>query len=106
MMLSLQSLKVEGQCDKFSTIEVDGLLWLFVFVSVSLVVGYEHCGVYDEKHILCMVFKMGELCVVHCSLEEVSCLTSLKARWGGNDKKEDIEIWINRSKCFLGFVRF
>ncbi len=47
MMLSLQPLKVEGQCDKFLTIEVDGVLWLFIFVNVFLVVGYEHivCGV-------------------------------------------------------------
>ncbi len=47
-----------------------------------------------------MVFKLGELCVVHYSLEEVSCLTPLKARWGGNDKKEEIEIWIDRTKFF------
>jgi hypothetical protein len=31
---------------------------------------------------------------------------SLKARWGGSDKKEDIEILIDKIKCFLGFVRF
>jgi hypothetical protein len=31
---------------------------------------------------------------------------SLKAGWGGSDKKEDIEILIDRTKCFLGFVRF
>jgi hypothetical protein len=91
-MLSLQPLKVEGPSDKFSTIEVDGVLWLSIFVSVSLIVSYEHCGVYDQKCILCVVFKLGELCVIHCKSEEVSCLTSLKARWGGNDKKEDIEI--------------
>jgi hypothetical protein len=27
-------------------------------------------------------------------------LTPLKARWGGNDKKEEIEIWIDRTKFF------
>jgi len=32
MMLSLQLLKVKRQCDKFSVVEVDGVLWLFVFV--------------------------------------------------------------------------
>ncbi len=87
MMLSLQPSKVEGQCDKFLAIEVDGVLWLSIFVCVSLVVGYEHCVVDDWQHVLCVMFKLGELCVVHCSLEEVSCLMSLKARWGGSDKK-------------------
>jgi hypothetical protein len=47
MMLSLQPLKVEGQYDKFLTIEVDGVLWLSIFVSFSLAIGYEHCSVYD-----------------------------------------------------------
>jgi hypothetical protein len=31
---------------------------------------------------------------------------SLKARREGSDKKEDIEIWIDKTKCFLGFARF
>jgi hypothetical protein len=36
MMLSLQRLKAKGQCDKFSVVEVDGVLWLSVFVSLSV----------------------------------------------------------------------
>ncbi len=73
------------------------MLWLSIFVSVFLVVGYEHCGVYDRQCVPC---------VVYCNLEEVSCLMSLKARREGSDKKEDIEIWIDKTKCFLGFARF
>jgi hypothetical protein len=29
-----------------------------------------------------------------------------KSNMGGSDKKEDIEIWIDKTKWFLGFVRF
>jgi hypothetical protein len=44
---------------------------------------------------MCVVFKLGELFVV-CVLEEVSCLTSMNARWCGSDKREGIKIWKDR----------
>jgi hypothetical protein len=30
------------------------MLWLAVFVSVCLVAGYEHCGVYNWQHACCV----------------------------------------------------
>jgi hypothetical protein len=50
VMLSLQPPKAKGQCNKFMAIEVDGVLWLSIFVNVCLVASYEHCDVYDLQH--------------------------------------------------------
>jgi len=36
------------------------VLWLAVFVSVCLVAGYEHCGVYDWWHVCCVDFSFGD----------------------------------------------
>jgi hypothetical protein len=80
-MLSLQLLKAKGQCDKFSVVEVDGVLWLFCFCKPKcLVVGYEHCGVYNRRCTCCVWYSSWVSFVVHCILEEVSCLALLKAR--------------------------
>lgn len=54
MTLSLQPPKAEGWCNKFSAIEVDRVLWLSIFVNVCLVAGYEHCDVYDQRHVWCV----------------------------------------------------
>ncbi len=54
MTLSLQPPKAKGQWNKFLAIEVDKVLWFSVFVNVCLVAGYEHCDVYDWRHVWCV----------------------------------------------------
>lgn len=93
MMLSLQLRKAKGQCDKFSVVEVDGVLWLFVFVSLSVWLHVMNIVVFiiGDVHAMCSV-QVGVSSMVHCVLEEVSCLVLMKVRWCGSDKKEDIKI--------------
>jgi hypothetical protein len=93
MMLSLQLLKAKGQCDKFSVVEVDGVLWLFFCNPKCLVAGYERCGVYDWRRACCVWCSSWVSSMVHYVLEEVLCLMLMKVRWCGSDKREDIKIW-------------
>jgi hypothetical protein len=60
MMMSLQLLKAKGQCDKFLVVEVDGVLWFFVLLNLSVWLKVRNIVVFIIN-MLCVVFKLGEL---------------------------------------------